>query len=88
LIEELTVPIFVFDDAERLFVVHFMLLDLLYLEFFVFMEDVSFEVGFVFLKILGRCSIMKVGWDKLIEVFYMHKLWVYLFKHAFIESLF
>lgn len=65
-----------------------MLLDLLYLEFLVFMKDVSFEVGFVLLQILGGGAIVEVGWYEFIEVLYMHKLWVYLFKHAFIESLF
>ena len=52
------------------------------------MEDISFEMRFILLQVLCGCSIVEVGRDEFIEIFYMHKLWVYLFKHAFIESLF
>lgn len=65
-----------------------MLLYLLYLEFFILMKDVSLEMRFILLQILSGSSIVEIRWHEFIEIFYMHKLWVYLFKHAFIESLF
>lgn len=86
LIEELAVAVCVLNDTEWFFLIHFVFFDLLYLEFFIFMQDVLFELILILLQDLDvRHSVVEMGGNEFLEVTHVHELWVDAFKHFLVE---
>ena len=57
-----------------------------YLEFFIFMQDVLFELILILLQDLDvRHSVVEMGGNEFLEVTHVHELWVDAFKHFLVE---
>jgi hypothetical protein len=80
----LTVSIIVTDQAERLFLVHFVLLNLLDLIFLFAMQDVPPELPLVALENEAVVARMEVGGDEPLEVLQMHELRVDFIQHLLV----
>ena len=73
LVEEGAVTVFVLDQTEGLFLVHFVFFQLLDLVLLVLVEDVAFELG----PVGKQCPVVgapsEVRWHELVEVLDMHE---------------
>lgn len=86
LVEKLAISIGVLNNAKRLGVVHFVFLDLLDLEFLIFMQNKFFKLRYIVLQNLHvPHSFVEMRGDKFLEVVEVHEIWVDAFQHFLVE---
>ena len=86
LVEKLAISIGILNNAKRLGVVHFVFLDLLDLEFFIFMQNKFFKLRYIVLQNFHvPHSFVEMRGDKFLEVVKVHEIWVDAFQHFLVE---
>ena len=86
LIKELTIAISVLYNAKRLFIIHFMFLNLLNFVLFILVKNVPFELQFVLHYSINVVHpIMKKRRNEFLKVSDMHKVRIDTFQHLLVK---